>query len=168
MERDQILELLRERIVAFAASRYRREPAEDVAQEVLRILHEKYSHVTDLTELLPLSLKIARFRIMSGVRTEIRRGEHNALPVDDLPLPDLRLNPAEQAERNQRLSRLKAALQTLGERCRRLIRYKLEGKSFPEIQALFEVSSINTIYTWDYRCRKQLLEAFGGSWEARR
>ncbi len=104
---------------------------------------------------------------MSGVRTEIRRGEHNPLPVDDLPLPDFRLNPAEQAERNQRLSRLKTALQTLGERCRRLIRYKLEGKSFPEIQALFQVSSINTIYTWDFRCRKQLLEALGGSWEAR-
>lgn len=167
MERDQILELLRERIVAFAASRYRRESAEDVAQEVLRILHEKYSHVTDLTELLPLSLKIARFRIMSGVRMEIRRGEHNPLPADNLPLPDLRLNPAEQAEHNQRLARLTAALQTLGERCRRLIRYKLEGKTFPEIQALFEVASINTIYTWDFRCRKQLLEALGGSWEAR-
>jgi RNA polymerase sigma-70 factor (ECF subfamily) len=167
VERDQILELLRERIVAFAASRYRRESAEDVAQEVLQLLHEKYSHVTDLTELLPLSLKIARFKIMSGLRTEIRRGEHNLLPVEDLPLSDFRLNPAEQAERNQRLSRLKAALDTLGERCRQLIRYKLQGKSFPEIQALFQVSSINTIYTWDFRCRKQLLEALGGSWEAR-
>ncbi len=104
---------------------------------------------------------------MSAVRTEIRRGEHNPLPVDDLPLPDPRLNPAELAERNQRLSHLKAALQTLGERCRRLVRYKLEGKSFPEIQALFEISSINTIYTWDFRCRKQLLEALGGRWEAR-
>lgn len=167
MERDKILELLRERIVAFTASRYRREQAEDVAQEVLQILHEKYSHVADLTELLPLSLKIARFRIMSGVRTEIRRGEHNPVPVDDLPLTDSRPNPAEQAERNQRLGRLHAALLTLGERCRQLIRYKLEGKTFPEIRILFHVSSINTIYTWDFRCRKQLLDALGGSWEAR-
>jgi RNA polymerase sigma-70 factor (ECF subfamily) len=26
-------------------------------------------------------------------------------------------------------------------------------------------SSINTIYTWDLRCRKQLLALMGGSWE---
>jgi RNA polymerase sigma-70 factor, ECF subfamily len=36
---------------------------------------------------------------------------------------------------------------------------KLEGKSFAEIQAIFEVSSINTIYTWDLRCRQQLMES---------
>ena len=27
--------------------------------------------------------------------------------------------------------------------------------------------SINTIYTWDARCRKELLELMGGSWEKR-
>ena len=27
--------------------------------------------------------------------------------------------------------------------------------------------SINTIYTWDFRCRKQLLERMGRSWEPR-
>lgn len=26
-------------------------------------------------------------------------------------------------------------------------------------------TSINTIYTWDLRCRKQLLDLMGGSWE---
>jgi RNA polymerase sigma-70 factor (ECF subfamily) len=25
--------------------------------------------------------------------------------------------------------------------------------------------SVNTIYTWDLRCRKQLLQLMGGSWE---
>ena len=39
MERNQILELLRERIVALAASRYRRDFAEDVAQESFVRLH---------------------------------------------------------------------------------------------------------------------------------
>ena len=69
MDRERVLALLRERIVAFAASRYRRDLAEDVAQEVLGLLHEKYPHVTELTELVPLALQIARFKIMSGVRT---------------------------------------------------------------------------------------------------
>jgi RNA polymerase sigma-70 factor (ECF subfamily) len=65
--RDEILALLRERIVRFAASRLMRDAAEDVAQEVLIILHEKYGHVTKLEELVPLSLQIVRFKVM-GMR----------------------------------------------------------------------------------------------------
>ncbi len=166
VDRDRILAQLRERIVAFAASRYRRDQAEDVAQEVLRLLHEKYAHVTDLAELVPLGLQIARYKIMAGVRTGQRRGEGTAIPVEDLPLAASDPDPAEQAQQKEQVARLKAALLTLGERCRDLMRYKLEGKSFPEIQRIFGVPSINTIYTWDLRCRKQLLEAMDGKWEA--
>lgn len=166
MDRERVLALLRERIVAFAASRYRRDLAEDVAQEVLGLLHEKYAHVTEMTELVPLALQIARFKIMSGVRTGQRRGETTAIPVDDLPLATRDPDPAEQAEKKEQLARLKEAMLSLGERCRELMRYKLEGKSFPEIQRLFGAPSINTIYTWDLRCRKQLMEAMGGKWES--
>lgn len=166
VDQDRVLAQLRERIVAFAASRYRRDLAEDVAQEVLQLLHEKYAHVTELTELVPLALQIARYKIMSGVRRGQRRGEATQIPVDDLPLAATDPDPAEQAEKREQLARLKAALLTLGERCRELMRYKLDGRSFPEIQRLLNVPSINTIYTWDLRCRKQLMEAMGGKWEA--
>jgi RNA polymerase sigma-70 factor (ECF subfamily) len=57
------------------------------------------------------------------------------------------------------------ALQQLGERCRKLFRLKLQGHTFPEIQQIFGERSINTIYTWDSRCRKQLLDLMGGRWE---
>ncbi len=167
VERDQILLALRERIVAFAASRYRRELAEDIAQEVLELLVEKYPHVTSLTELVPLALRISRFKIMSGARTAMRRGEHTAVPVDETPIADPRRNPAEQAEHNEQVARLRAALLTLGDRCRDLIRLKLEGKTFAEIQVAMKVASLNTVYVWDHRCRKQLLEAMGGSWDKR-
>jgi RNA polymerase sigma-70 factor (ECF subfamily) len=40
-----------------------------------------------------------------------------------------------------------------------LLALKLEGKSFAEIQIAFGVSSINTIYTWDFRCRQNLIES---------
>jgi len=39
---------------------------------------------------------------------------------------------------------------------------KLEGKTFDEIRQALQVQSINTIYTWDFRCRKKLLEKLGG------
>ncbi len=63
------------------------------------------------------------------------------------------------------MARLESALADLGERCRELFRLKLEGYSFAEIQARLKVSTLNTLYTWDFRCRKQLLERLGGSWE---
>jgi len=34
----------------------------------------------------------------------------------------------------------------------------LEGKSFAEMQAIVGASSINTIYTWDFRCRQELMD----------
>jgi len=81
---------------------------------------------------------------------------------------DTENNPGAEVERKQMLDRLMKAMDSLGDRCRRLFRWKLEGKRFAEIQALFGVESINTIYTWDHRCRKELLELLGGSWEGAR
>src|SRR5580698_7816007 len=158
VERTAILERLRERIVRFAASRLTRDAAEDLAQEVLLVLHEKYPSVDRIEDLLPLSLEIARFKIWSARRKSVRRGENTAVSVDDLPLAGAEPDPLEQTERRQRLDNLEAAMKQLGDRCRELFRLKLEGYSFPEIQKRLKVESLNTLYTWDFRCRKQLAE----------
>ena len=63
LTREDILRQLRERIVAFATSRGLREGAEDVAQDVLMVLHEKYPHVTELTDLVSLSFQVLRFTL---------------------------------------------------------------------------------------------------------
>jgi RNA polymerase sigma-70 factor, ECF subfamily len=165
MNRDQILGDLRERILAFATLRISREQAEDLAQDVLSLLHEKYAHVTDLTELVPLAFQVLRFKMLDAHRKALRRGEYNRESVEDLPLADPADDPAAQLDQKQRVDRLMAALAKLGERCRALFKWKLEGKSFPEIQKLMGQKSVNTIYTWDLRCRKQLLGLMGGSWE---
>ncbi len=168
MEREEILGRLRERIVAFAASRIARDVAEDLAQEVLILLEEKYPHVAGLEELVPLSLQIVRFK-MAGLRRKAqRRGEYSRVNVDEIQLPDLAADPAASLERKERVERLSAAISRLGDRCRELIRLKLEGRTFAEIQEHFGAGSINTVYTWDFRCRKQLLELMGGSWEVER
>ena len=93
MDREQILQSLRERILAFAASRIARDVAEDLAQEVLVLLHEKYSHVTRLEELLPLSFQIIRFKLVSQRRKAARRGEYTQVSVEDIQLPDLGSDP---------------------------------------------------------------------------
>jgi len=165
MNRDQILINLRERILAFATLRISKAQAEDLAQEVLMVLHEKYARVTDLTELVPLAFQILRFKMLDSHRKSLRRGEYNQESVDDLPLADPGDDPVGQLDQKQRVDRLLTALAQLGERCRELFKWKLEGNSFPEIQKLMGQNSINTIYTWDLRCRKQLLSLMGNSWE---
>lgn len=165
MDRDQILTILRERILAFATSRLSRDRAEDLTQDVMTILHEKYSQVTELVELVPLSFQVLRYKMLDAHRKALRRGEYNQESVEDLPLTDAGDDPMVQLDQQQRVDRLLTAMAQLGERCRELFKWKLEGKSFPEIQQLMRQTSINTIYTWDLRCRRELLTLMGGSWE---
>ncbi|OQW58162.1 MAG: RNA polymerase subunit sigma-24 [Nitrospira sp. ST-bin4] len=165
MNRNQILAGLRERILAFATSRVSRDYAEDLTQETLVVLHEKYPAVTDLTELVPLAFQVLRFKMLDAHRKAFRRGEYNQESVEELPLADPADDPATQLDQQQRVNRLLSAITQLGDRCRELFKWKLEGHSFPEIQKLMGQASINTIYTWDLRCRKQLLSLMGGSWK---
>ncbi|MEP6963223.1 MAG: RNA polymerase sigma factor [Acidobacteriota bacterium] len=159
------MEKLRERIYRYAASNIAREAAEDVVQEVMLVLHEKYSSVTRPEELVPLAIEIARFKVLGARRKMIRRGENTQVSVDDLPLASTGDDPFEQAARREQLEKLEGALAELGDRCRELFRLKLEGLTFAEIQKQLKVESLNTLYTWDFRCRKQLLEKMGGAWE---
>lgn len=62
MEREEVLSKLRERIVRFAASHVSRDAADDLAQEVLMLLHEKYAHLDRAEDLLPLSQTWKRLR----------------------------------------------------------------------------------------------------------
>jgi RNA polymerase sigma-70 factor, ECF subfamily len=166
VSRDELLRKLRERIVGFAASHTRGDIAEDLAQEVLILLEEKYSHVDRLEELVPLSLQIARFKIMSLRRKSQRHGESSQVSITDIQLPDLDADPATLVERKLMLERLMRAIAQLGGRCKELMRLKLEGLNFAEIQKRMGAGSINTVYTWDFRCRKELLSLMGGDWEA--
>ncbi|MBI5085349.1 MAG: sigma-70 family RNA polymerase sigma factor [Acidobacteria bacterium] len=160
--------MLRERIFRFAASRMSREAAEDVSQESMLLLHEKYPHVTDPAELLPLAFQIVRFKMAAAIRKTLRRGEHRLVPVEDLPLASQADNPEQSAARSELRRRLLDAIAGLGERCREIFRLKLLGLGFDQIRIHFHVDSINTIYTWDARCRKSLLKRMGGSWEVKR
>ncbi|MBL8238476.1 MAG: sigma-70 family RNA polymerase sigma factor [Bryobacterales bacterium] len=162
-----MLTQLRERILSFAASRLMRgsggpATAEDVAQDTLLVLEEKYAHVEGLEDLVPLAMQIARYKIMALHTKSSRRGEGTSIPVEDFPIPDPAADPEQMLERRQRLDRLETALLALGDRCRDLFRLKLQGLKFPEIQQIMHAESINTVYTWDLRCRKQLIERMKG------
>jgi len=163
--RGAILAALRERIVAFAASRSAGAHAEDLAQEVLVLLHEKYGHLDRPEDLVPLAFQILRFKLAAFRRKAARRGEYDAVDVDVFPPVSDAPDPATVLERKELLARLMGGISRLGERCRELFRLKLQGRSFAEIQGLMGATTLNTVYTWDHRCRKQLLDSLGGRWE---
>jgi RNA polymerase sigma-70 factor, ECF subfamily len=142
-----------------------RDAAEDLTQEALVLLHEKYPHVQAIEELVPLAMKILRFKLASSQRKMVRHGELTQVSVDGLALASNDPRPDELYERRARAERLAAALAELGPRCREIFRLKMEGQGFEEIRKLLGATNINTVYTWDFRCRKQLLERLGGSYE---
>jgi RNA polymerase sigma-70 factor (ECF subfamily) len=166
VDRNEILAQLRARIVRFAASRLAGGAAdgsagdtpEDIAQEVLLVLEEKYPALDRAEDLVPLAIEIARFKVMAARRKTVRRGEHTQISVDDLPLAGGDPDPFEQAARRERLERLEAALREMGDRCREIFSLKIQGLSFIDIQKQLKVGSLNTLYSWDFRCRKELQE----------
>ena len=166
LARAEVLVRLRERIVAFAASRSAGAQAEDLAQEVLVLLHTKYGHLERAEDLVPLAFQILRFKLAAARRKAARRGEYDAVDVEAFPPASDAPDPAAVLERKELLTRLMGGIARLGERCRELFRLKLQGRTFAEIQAQMGAATLNTVYTWDHRCRKQLLEALGGRWEA--
>jgi len=129
------------------------------------VLHEKYATLDRAEDLLPVSLEIARLKIWAARRKSVRRGENTRVPVDDVPLASPDAGPYDLTERHERVVRLEAALAQLGGRCREIFRLKLEGLTFPEMQKRLDAGSINTLYTWDFRCRKQLLDLLGSDWD---
>ena len=90
--------------------------------------------LTELTELVPLAFQVLRFKMLDAHRKSLRRGEYNQESVDDLPLADPGDDPATQLDQKQRVDRLLAAMAQLGERCRELFKWKLEGNAFPRFK----------------------------------
>lgn len=163
--RIEVLARLRERIVAFAASRGAGAQSEDLAQEVLVLLHTKYGHLDAAEDLVPLAFQILRFKLAAHRRKAARRGEYDAVDVEAFPPPSDAPDPAAVLERKELLARLMGGIARMGERCRELFRLKLQGRTFAEIQGLLGAATLNTVYTWDHRCRKELLASLGGGWE---
>ncbi len=139
----------------------RKDIAEDLTQDTLLLLHRKYDHLLRLEDLVPLAIRIVRYKAAAAWRKSRRHGEQSSVPAEEAPLPDFSSSPVARAEARELLEKMKPALLKLGHRCRQLFGFKLEGKNFSEIQEAMGAASLNTVYTWDHRCRQRLRELMG-------
>jgi len=129
------------------------------------VLVERYRELNSLSDLMPLAFQIVRFKMAGAMRKSIRRRERDAVPIDDTPIADGACGVDERLIHKQLKERLFAALERMGERCRQLFRLKLNGFSFEAIRQEMGAASVNTVYTWDLRCRQQLQEAMNRATE---
>lgn len=129
------------------------------------LLETKYADRERLEDLLPLSFQILRYKIADWRRKGARRGEFNSVDVADAVLPDGQPDAESVVARKQLEERVAKALSQLDGRCRDIFRMKLEGRTFEEIRKALGAAAINTVYTWDFRCRKAILEKLGGKWQ---
>lgn len=130
------------------------------------MLLNKYSHVTALEDLTKLSVKILAYKMKESRVAEIRAQREASAQVDELPIADGRRSTLEDLLRSESVARIKMAIDGLGERCRQLLLLKLQGLGFKEIQERMAAKALNTVYTWDFRCRSQLAEVLQGDYIA--
>ena len=129
------------------------------------MLEERYAEVRSSTELLPLTLQILRFKMRRAQEIGIAGARRQLTSIEEQSYRGQRRRKSRPAGRRS-VERLTAVVRKLGERCREIFRLKLLGRSFAEIQEDLGAASINTVYTWDARCRKKLLGMMGGRWDA--
>jgi RNA polymerase sigma-70 factor (ECF subfamily) len=158
--RDAALQALRARLLSAARQRLSPADAEDVTQETLLLLATKYAHVHDPAELVALGIAILRRKRADLWRKANRRGEPTAEDAAALPLPDGRPSAETSAADRERLRLFEEAAARLGARCREILRRKLDGMSFVEIAAELG-APVNTVYSWDRRCRETLRRLLG-------
>ena len=157
MDRDQVLEQLRARIVAWATSHQRARgiDPEDLAQDVLVELHRRYPEIQDLEDLVPLSFRILDFKVRNESRKRIRRKEDQQMPVEELFLPNPSAGPEEQMMSGERQQQLARAAGRLKPKCKQLPRMQLEYNSLKKVSELLQVPE-GTIYSRWSRCRQAL------------
>ncbi len=157
MDRNQVLERLRARIVAWATShnRARGIDAEDLAQDVLVELERRYGDIDAYEDLVPLSFRILDFKVRNESRKRIRRKEDQQMPVEELFLANPGPDPEQHMMSHERRRQLARAAGRLSAKCKELLRLQLEHSSLKTVSQLLEVPE-GTIYSRWSRCRQAL------------
>jgi len=146
------------RNIRLYASRFDAEYAEDIAQETVMVLITNYKHLDKPSDLVPLSVRIAKYKMLEFRRRKMRGGSQLPDYWDD---SDDRAVSAEQDLIHQsRLEQLRAALKEMGSPCLEMLRMMLQGAGSEVIQQAFDLTA-NAFHVRMYRCRQQLAGAMG-------
>ncbi len=158
--REEILEKLRERIAAYWTSIDGRDRAEDIAQQTIMLLISKYPHLHSEEDLVPLGIASSRRVRWSLIRKEKLDKVTPLSSTLDPQSPDE--DPEGLAVRAQRQAQIEEHILTLGDRCRDIFQYLVEGFSYEETAQRMG-ANLDTLYVWVHRCKKKLKDCIGGA-----
>jgi len=150
---EELAARIRVRLVRFASSKGI-DRAEDIAQETLMVLWEKFAHLDREADVVPLAFSICGRKIFEARRFQARGGEE--LP-DHESVADPGPDPQERLMNEQTRRRLIAGIRKLPPRCRELLRLRLLGWSTEQIAEALKMRT-GTLYVWKHRCLHALLK----------
>ena len=170
MDREEILQALSARIIRYATSRLwtasdnPKADAEDLAQEVLIVLMQKYDYVEDPKELFAIGIQTLDFKIRNASRKKWRRKEDQQEPIDEELYRHHGLSPESLALSHEKRRQFQVAVRSMDEKCQQLLRlHHLEGVKFKDIaDSLGEPES--TVNGRWRRCRKALADKLHRLW----
>jgi RNA polymerase sigma factor (sigma-70 family) len=134
MSKDEKIKLIRERIVAFlqflGASQ---QDAQDIAQDVLILLEEKYKNIEDVENLVAVAIQTARFKLWDLRRKAETKAARYGTSADTVHVPARTLTPEQILLAQEQTAMLVEAIGHLDEDCRRLVELQRDDRTNDEI-----------------------------------
>lgn len=156
-KRDELFRKLRERILSTLSRRFGGARAEDLTQDIMMILIQKYSHLEEgeildkVASTIMGFIKLAENRRISKEASRAGADDPELVIRSDDPPIDVLLI------RRERLKELESGISQLKQRCRKLAALRLEGKTTAEAAADLQISPGATDKAW-HDCLKRLRE----------
>jgi len=158
---DPQLGLIRDRIKGYACFKYgvQDAEAEDLAQDVVIVLLDRYREKSDPAELMRIALGILFRLFIDRWRKKRRRGDLYPVDIADLLLPDGQDDPETKLIKIQIARLLDKEIEDLGEPCRAILRMQYYNQaSTEEIMRAVGARTPNAVYLRASRCREELGE----------
>ncbi len=161
--RNDRFRILRERVWKFAASRVGTAGADDVASEAIGRLIRRYPNVTELEDMIPLTIKIATNVIYHAWRDKTKAARHES--IDELDYRADHVSQEEHSHWRGLADRVIGILRSkrVKPRCMKLFQMIYEGYDFEQIRQQMGEQNKQVIFNWVFRCRKQIFDELGGS-----
>jgi len=150
--RDELFTRIRRTVFGFLRKRHPESEAEDMTQRAILVVLERYPHISQEADLIPLAVRCAQFVQLEEMR---RRRRLVQPPEDGWNLASNETPTEEKLLWNARLEQLYKAIPQLGERCRDILRQRLLEAQTEAIAASLQTTPA-TLYVWESRCRGSL------------
>jgi RNA polymerase sigma factor (sigma-70 family) len=163
--REEILQLLRERIKRFLLSRFGRsyppDVIEDLVQAAMLVLTEKYDAITALEDLVKLGIRIAQLIALDLSGRAQTGAERKKVSLKDWDLRSPALNPEEAAAAREQIEQLHAAIKRLKPKCRIIFELQLSEVPDEKIRAALGFATPAALHRNRSRCLARLRRLMG-------